>query len=318
MQLVRYLDGKESALGVLKDGTIVSITHALQRYANPDGRLESGLGSVASVLGREPKVLFGLGSGVLDVIGEAVAADDGSAVVSDRGLTGMTLLPFIHNPMKVFGIGYNNKTLCEQENKPLPEQPEVFAKMPTCVIGPYDDVQVPRVIEHVDFEAEVCVVIGQYCHEVPARDALRHVAGYIAIDEACAKILPRPSVPGRTETLALKGPDNLAPLGAVLVTADEAGDPSQLQVIARVNGEERQNYSLGEAVFGVEETIEWISARMTLHPGDLIAMGTGLGVGILDRPPRLLNDGDIVECEIVGYPGCRNTFRIPGKDRKAT
>ena len=144
MQLVRYHDGRESALGVIKGDAIVSISRALQRHANPDGRLESGLDSVVSVLGREPKVLFGLGSGVLDVIGEAVAADDGSAVVSDHGLTGMTVLPFIHNPMKVFGIGYNNKTLCEQENKPLPDQPEVFAKMPTCVIGPYDDVRVPK------------------------------------------------------------------------------------------------------------------------------------------------------------------------------
>ncbi len=312
MQLVRYEDGSGGALGVLTNGRVVSIAAALERRGNPDRRLESSLGTVAGILGREPKVLLALGRPGLDLVGDAVAADDGSATVSDRGLEGLTILPFIPNPMKVFGLGYNNKKICEHENKPYPEHPEVFAKMPTCVIGPYEDAVMPKAVAHADFEAEVCVVIGRHARAVSAADALDYVGGYIAIDEACAKILPRPSIPGRTETLMLKGPDNTAPLGAVLVTPDEAGDPARLQVIARVNGEERQNYSLGEAVFGVAESLEFITALMTLHPGDLIAMGTGLGVGILERPPRLLRDGDVVECEIQGYAGCRNVFRIPG------
>jgi len=106
----------------------------------------------------------------------------------------------------------------------------------------------------------------------------------------------------------------MAPLAAVMVTPDEVGDPARLQIVGRVNGEERQNYSLSEAVFGVAECIEYVSARMTLHAGDMIAMGTGLGCGILEVrwAPRLLNDGDVVECEIVGYAGCKNKFRIAG------
>jgi len=312
VQLVRFRDENGGSLGVLAGGKVISVAKALERYGNPDGRLESSLGLVAGVLGREPKVLLGLGKSLLETVGEAVDADDGSAVVSDHGLDGLTILPFIHNPMKVFGMGYNNKKICEHEKKPYPEHPEVFAKMPTCVIGPYDDVNIPKALHHVDFEAEVCVVIGRRAQAVPADKALEHVGGYIVMDEACVKILPRPSIPGRTETLMLKGPDDTAPLGAVLVTPDEAGDPTKMQIIARVNGDERQNYSLGEAVYGVEECIEWISARMTLHPGDLIAMGTGLGCGILELPIRLLKDGDVVECEIVGYAGCRNVFRIPG------
>lgn len=312
MQLLRYQDGKGGSLGVLQGKKVISVAKALERYGNPDGRFESGLGAVAEVLGREPKVLLSLGPAALELVNEAIAADDGSARVSDDGLKGLNVLPFIHNPMKVFGMGYNNKKVCEHENKPYPEHPEVFAKMPTCVIGPYDDVNVPKVIAHVDLEAEVCVIIGRWARAVPRAKALDHVGGYIVMDEACAKILPRPSIPGRTETLALKGPDDMAPLGAVMVTPDEAGDPAAMQIVGRVNGEERQNYSLSEAVFDVAECIEYVSARMTLHPGDLIAMGTGLGCGILERPIRLLKDGDVVECEIVGYAGCRNTFRIPG------
>lgn len=312
MQLLRYQDGSSASLGVLKDDHVISIAKALERYGNPDGRLESGLETVAGVLGKEPKVLLSLGPAAIELVGQAIEADDGSSVVTDKGLSGLKLLPFIHNPMKVFGMGYNNKKICEHENKPYPEHPEVFAKMPTSIVGPFDDVNVPAVIPWVDLESEVCVVIGRRASGVSKDQALDYVGGYITMNEACAKILPRPSIPGRTETLALKGPDNLGPLGAVLVTPDEVGDPAGLQVIARVNGKEWQNYSLSEAVFDVAECVAYVSARMTLHPGDLIAMGTGLGCGILEKPPRMLKDGDVVECEMQGYPGCRNTFRIPG------
>lgn len=318
MQLLRYRDGNGGSLGVLRGKKVISVSKALERYGNPDGRLESGLGTVAAVLGREPKVLLSLGPAAVELISEAVETDDGSAVVASDGLNGLDVLPFIHNPMKVFGMGYNNKKICEHENKPYPEHPEVFAKMPTCIVGPYEDVNVPKVIAHVDLEAEVCVIIGRWARAVPKDRALDYVGGYITMNEACAKILPRPQIPGRTETLALKGPDDMAPLGAVMVTPDEVGDPARLQIVGRVNGEERQNYSLSEVVFDVAECIEYVSARMTLHPGDLIAMGTGLGCGILERPPRLLKDGDLVECEIVGYPGCRNTFRIPGWKSEAS
>lgn len=312
MQLLRYQDGQSASLGVLKGNKVISITAALERLGNPDGRLESGLGTVAAILGREPKVLMSLGPSAIDLVMESVESDDGSSVVSEKGLSGLKILPFIHNPMKVFGMGYNNRKICEHENKPYPEHPEVFAKMPTSIVGPYDDVNVPAVIEHVDLESEVCVVIGRRASAVSRKKALEYVGGYITMNEACAKILPRPSIPGRTETLGLKGPDNLGPLGAVMVTTDEVPDPARLQVFARVNGEERQNYSLSEAVFDVAECIEYISARMTLHAGDLIAMGTGLGCGILERPPRLLKDGDVVECWMDDYAGCKNTFRIPG------
>ncbi len=84
-------------------------------------------------------------------------------------------------------------------------------------------------------------------------------------------------------------------------------------MIARVNGEERQSFPTSDMVHGVEALIEYISAIITLHPGDMIATGTSIGCGIVEKPPRLLNDGDVVDCEIVGYPGCRNVMRIPAQ-----
>ena len=85
---------------------------------------------------------------------------------------------------------------------------------------------------------------------------------------------------------------------------------------ARVNGEERQSFPTSDMVHGVEALIEHISSIITLHPRDMIATGTSVGCGIVERPPRLLNDGDVVDCEIVGYPGCRNAIRIPAQRAK--
>jgi len=146
--------------------------------------------------------------------------------------------------------------------------------------------------------------------------ALAYVGGYTVIDELSAKILPRPKVGGKTETLPQKGVDQFAPVGAVVITPDEIPEPSTLTMIARVNGEERQNFPTSDMVHGVPALIEQISSIITLRPGDMIATGTSVGCGIVDVPPRLLNDGDVVECEVVGYPGCRNIIRIPAQKKK--
>jgi 2-keto-4-pentenoate hydratase/2-oxohepta-3-ene-1,7-dioic acid hydratase in catechol pathway len=133
------------------------------------------------------------------------------------------------------------------------------------------------------------------------------------MNELSAKILPRPTTPGKTETVPQKAVDDFGPLGAVVITPDEIRDPSALRMVARVNGEERQNFPTSDMVHDTAALIEYLSALITLHPGDMVATGTSVGCGIVDRPPRLLNDGDVVECEIVGYAGCRNAIRIPAQ-----
>lgn len=312
MQLLRYRDQNGTWLGVLKGQAVVSVHRALNRYLETDGRLDF-LWEIAEPIAREPKVALALAPASLDLIAEAVERDDGSSVVTDGGLSELQVLPFVPNPEKVFGLGYNFKALCEKEGVEESKYPQVFTKLPTSVAGPFDEIDVPLAIDKVDYESELCVVIGRTARQVSPDQALSYVAGYTIMNDATAKILPRPGVEAMTTTVGLKGADGFGPVGAVVVTADEAGDPAKLWLTAHVNGEQRQRYPMSDAVHDVAATVAYISARITLNPGDLIAMGTSLGIGIVEVPPRLLNDGDTVECAIEGYPGCRNVFRIPAQ-----
>jgi 2-keto-4-pentenoate hydratase/2-oxohepta-3-ene-1,7-dioic acid hydratase in catechol pathway len=315
MQLVRYLIGSEAEIGVLDGNRVIGTRNALRRLSQLDGRL-GPFAHIFDYATTQPKVILGLGPLFSDALAEAVARDDGASVVTEQGLAALRVLPFVPDPEKVFGIGYNYRELCDHENHEHPPRPLVFAKMPTCVTAAYDDINVTPAVELVDFESELCVVIGRPARRVPAARALDHIGAYTVVNELSAKILPRPTVPGKTETLPQKAVDDFAPLGPTVITPDEIRDPSALHIVARVNGEQRQSFPTADMVHDVPALIEYISAIITLHPGDMIATGTSVGCGIVDRPPRLLNDGDVVDCEIVGYPGCRNTMRIPAQRAK--
>lgn len=315
MQLVRFLSDTEAEIGVVNGDRVISAPRALRRLAQLDGRLGS-FRQLYELAAGEPKVALALGRLFTDALGEAVSRDDGASVVTDKGLAKLRVLPFVPDPEKVFGIGYNYKELCDHEKHEYPPKPLLFAKMPTCVAGAYDDIDVTPAVDLVDFESELCVIIGRTARRVRAADALAHVGAYTVMNELSAKILPRPTIPGKTETVPQKAIDDFGPLGPTVITPDEITDPSRLRMVARVNGEERQSFPTSDMVHGVEALIEHISSIITLHPGDMIATGTSVGCGIVERPPRLLNDGDVVDCEIVGYPGCRNAIRIPAQRTK--
>lgn len=218
------------------------------------------------------------------------------------------LLAPVPRPSKVIGLGYNYHALCKNENVRPPQVPELFAKMPTSVTGPFDPVMVPRSIDKVDFEAELGVIIGRRCHNVPTSEALSFVAGYTVVNDVTAKIIPRPVEAGSV-MLYLKGVDTFAPTGPCLSTTDKI-DPQDLNIICRVNGEEKQNFSTSDMVHPVARAVAFISERITLEPGDLISTGTSLGIGIIQKPPVFLEDQDVVECEIKGIGTIRNTFNL--------
>jgi 2-keto-4-pentenoate hydratase/2-oxohepta-3-ene-1,7-dioic acid hydratase in catechol pathway len=315
MQLVRYMTDDGADIGVLDGKKVIGARAAMRRYAQLDGRL-GPFKKVFDLACDEPKVALGVGALFIDALGEAVARDDGASVVTDGGLSKLRVLPFIPNPEKVFGIGYNYKELCDHEKHEYPPQPLVFAKMPTCITGAFDDINVPLAVGLADFESELTVIIGRTARRVTRAEALDYVGGYTVMNELSAKILPRPTTPGKTETVPQKAVDEFGPIGPTVITPDELRDPSTVRMVARVNGQERQSFPTSDMVHDVPAIIEYISAIITLSPGDMIATGTSVGCGIVDRPPRLLNDGDTVDCEIVGYPGCRNVMRIPAQRKQ--
>lgn len=238
-------------------------------------------------------------------VGEAA----GKAAGGDHSLplANVRLEAPIMRPSKIIGLGYNYHALCENEGVTPGEHPELFVKMPTSITGPNDPVVVPKVIDKVDFEAELTVVIGQRCSQVSEAEALDYVGGYTVMNDVTAKILPRPPESGSV-VLALKGVDTFAPIGPAILVADESVDPQDMQIKCRVNGVQKQDFNSSDMVHTVAQIIEYISARITLEPGDLITTGTSLGIGIIEKPPVFLEDGDVVECEVEGIGTISNEF----------
>lgn len=207
-------------------------------------------------------------------------------------------------PGVFLGLGYNYKALARNEGLALNKHPELFAKLPRCAIGHEHPIRVPKVVDKIDFEAELAVVIGRTASRVKAKDALEYVGGYTICNDLTAKIIPRPVESGSI-VIPLKAVDTFGPMGPALVPA-RGVDPQQFTLVCRVNGQERQRFPTSDMVHSVADVIEYITSRITLDPGDVITTGTSLGIGIIQKPPVFLNEGDVVEVQIDGYPALRN------------
>lgn len=208
-------------------------------------------------------------------------------------------------PSLYLGLGYNYKALATNEGVPFNKHPELFAKAPNCAIGHGAPVRVPKAVDKVDFEAELGVVIGKTASRVKEQEALKYVGGYTVCNDYTAKIIPRPKESGSI-VIPLKAVDCFGPMGPTLIPARDIKDPQNLTLVCRVNGQERQRFSTNDMVHTVAQTIEYITSRITLNPGDVITTGTSLGIGIIQKPPVFLQEGDVVEVEIEGYPTLSN------------
>lgn len=190
----------------------------------------------------------------------------------------------------------------------MPSVPVVFSKVPTCVTGPYDDINPhTSITAELDYEAELAVIIGRGGRGITRDQAMDHVWGYTIINDLTARDLQR----NHQQWLLGKSLDTFGPMGPWAVTVDEIDDVAQLNVSASVNGQPRQSATVGDLIFDIPELITTISAGITLHTGDIIATGTPAGVGISFDPPRFLSPGDIVECAITGLGALRNTIGAP-------
>lgn len=189
-------------------------------------------------------------------------------------------------PSKVAAIGRNYHDHARELGNPLPDAPLVFLKPSTSVIGPGAPILLPQVSERVDYEGELAVVIGRPCHRVRAEDAAGVILGYTVANDVTARDLRGPNEPW----LRGKGFDSFCPLGPWIETEL---DPADVTVTTSVNGEVRQDGHTGDLIFPISELIEYVSAFMTLLPGDVILTGTPEGVGPLAR-------GDVVTVAISG------------------
>ncbi len=215
-----------------------------------------------------------------------------------------TLIAPIPRPGKILCIGLNYRDHALETRSEIPSEPVVFSKFSNTIIGTEQPICIPAVARQVDYEAELVAVIGQRAHRVPGEQALACVAGYMNGHDVSARDWQKGRPGG--QWLLGKSPDTFAPIGPWLVTADSVGDPHQLSVVCRVNGEVLQQGNTRDFIFDLPTLIAHISQLITLEPGDLIFTGTPAGVGAARSPQRFLNPGDVVEIEIEGLGVLRN------------
>jgi 2-keto-4-pentenoate hydratase/2-oxohepta-3-ene-1,7-dioic acid hydratase in catechol pathway len=206
-------------------------------------------------------------------------------------------------PGKVVAIGLNYLDHIRESGLERPQQPLVFAKFPSSVVGPGDEIRLPLgVTQRVDWEVELAVVMGRRATRVAPDDALSYVFGYTVANDVSARDLQLAD----GQWVRAKSIDTFCPLGPVVVTADEIPDPQALHLVCRVNGELMQDATTDLMVFGVAELISHCSHSFTLDPGDVLLTGTPWGCGEFRDPKRSLAPGDVVECEIDGIGTLRN------------
>jgi 5-carboxymethyl-2-hydroxymuconate isomerase len=178
-----------------------------------------------------------------------------------------------------------------------PERPLIFAKFPSSLTGPNAAIEWPEgLTEQVDWEAELAVVIGHRIRQASEDEALDAIFGYTAANDVSARDLQFSD----QQWVRGKSLDTFCPVGPVIVTPDEFGDPQDKRVLSRVNGETMQDSTTAEMIFGVAEIVSFLSQACTLEPGDLILTGTPWGVGGFRDPPVFLGPGDSVEIEVEG------------------
>lgn len=200
-------------------------------------------------------------------------------------------------PSKIICIGLNYADHAKETNAPLPPEPVIFMKATTAIVGPNDNVVIPKNSIKTDWEVELAVVIGKKASYVDEADAMSYVAGYVLHND----VSEREFQLERNGTWDKgKGCDTFAPLGPFLATADEIADPHNLRLWLKVNGQIMQDGTTANFIFNLPQVISYTSQFMTLLPGDIISTGTPAGVALGMKPPVYLKAGDVIELGIDG------------------
>ncbi|MGZ6371918.1 MAG: fumarylacetoacetate hydrolase family protein [Candidatus Limnocylindria bacterium] len=264
--------------------------------------------------------------GIRDLTSSTGARDVGELLSSDRSAgeadAGELLDPEtvalrapIARPGKIICVGLNYHDHCREQGIEAPAYPPLFGKFANAIASPGEAIRRPRATEKLDLECELAVVIGRRASRIGRHEALDHVFGYTILNDITMRDLQRED----HRWLRAKGSDGFAPIGPVVVTADELGDTHALRLRSSVNGEAWQDSSTAEMIFDVATIVAFASRTITLEPGDLIATGTPAGVGHFQRPPRYLVAGDQLLCEIEGIGALENSVidELPRADEHA-
>jgi len=228
-----------------------------------------------------------------------------TSVVSDD----VRLGPPVARPGKIVCIGLNFRDHAEETGATVPSEPVIFLKATSSLAGPNDDVIIPRHSTKTDWEVEIAVVIGNRASYVGEKDAMDHVAGFVLHNDYSERAF---QLERGGQWVKGKSCDTFAPLGPFVATKDEIPDVHRLRMWLKVNGEMKQDSTSANMVFKVPKLVSYVSEFMSLLPGDVISTGTPAGVGLGQKPPVYLKEGDVVELGIDGLGSSRQRLRAHG------
>ncbi|WP_020177917.1 fumarylacetoacetate hydrolase family protein [Methylopila sp. M107] len=256
-------------------------------------------------------------SGVVpDIAGEALTAAglkrirDHDPASLPKAPDGARLGPCVGGVRNFLGVGLNFADHAAETGMRLPKEPILFNKAPNCVVGPHDDVMLPKTSVKVDWEVELAFVIGERASNVEEADALSHIAGVCICNDVTERSFQTERSGQWTKG---KGCPTFGPLGPWLVTLDEAGDLDNLALTLDVNGRRMQDGSTSTMIFRIPFLLSYISSFMTLDPGDVVTTGTPPGVGMALDPPTFLKAGDTMRLGITGL-GEQSQTVVPWRD----
>ncbi len=214
--------------------------------------------------------------------------------------------PPLTRPSKLVCVGLNYAQHAAESGMAIPREPVLFFKATSAIVGPDDDLILPKGSTKTDWEVELAFVIGKKASYVNEAKSMDHVAGYVLHNDYSEREF---QLEREGQWVKGKSSDTFAPIGPFIASADEIKDPHQLELWLKVNGQMMQQSSTSDFVFGIPHLLSYISQFMTLLPGDIVSTGTPFGVGLGLKPPRYLKPGDVVELGIDGLGTSRQLVR---------
>ena len=290
LKIARYSYQNKEDYGAINQQTVLSLP-ALGKHSKVEFplRLEDFIAAGDDILEKAEELLK-----------NATSDDIDGAAISTRAVS---LLAPISFPPKIICLGLNYFDHADETKSIVPDEPIIFMKPHTALIGPNQKIVKPKFVKELDYEGELCIVMGKKGKHIPVEKAIEHVFGYTVFNDVSARDFQFKD----GQWTRGKAFDTFAPTGPYITTRSQLKITDDLAIHTWVNDELRQNGTTRNMVFNVSQIVQHLSRVMTLEPGDLIATGTPAGVGLAMNPKRFLKDGDVVRIEIEGIGILENT-----------
>jgi len=289
LRLVHYVYHEDESYGVLKNGRIIDLPSLLRLRGK---QAPKSLEDLIISRWKMEKI-----EGLIDEVSEKEMMQ--IAVNVENAALKASIL----SPPKIVCLGLNYRDHAEESGLKIPDEPIIFMKPRTSIVGPEEPVIKPSFVKELDYEVELAIIIGRRGKNIPVSKAADYIFGYTVFNDVSARDIQFKD----GQWTRGKSFDTFAPTGPCITTAAQIGDPNNLRLRTRVNGEIRQDSSTSRMVFNVYEIVHHLSRVMTLEPCDIIATGTPGGVAVFMKPkPKFLQPGDTVEVEIEKIGTLRN------------